>query len=185
MPAGSSDGGQWTSGGGFGSNNDPDADTSLIPIAGNDPENRYSVDLEEEDRRGGHGHKDHVSKTDKYLLDVLDDDWIRRSTAQYEVTVFRPAEGSFESSLQANDLVNQTLRLHKDTVDLVASGQLEGATLNHRFGYQTGKEAFRPNGDAEPYIRPTYGVIVIIRHDPRWERGYRVHTAYPTNRTSK
>ena len=40
---------------------------------------------------------------------------------------------------------------------------------------------YRPNGDSDPYIRDTDSVRVVIRHDPRSWRGYRVHTAYPVN----
>jgi hypothetical protein len=45
----------------------------------------------------------------------------------------------------------------------------------------TGKEAFRSSADADPYIRDTYGVRMIIRNDLRAERGYRVYTAFPVN----
>jgi hypothetical protein len=68
-----------------------------------------------------------------------------------------------------------------DKVDDLAAGKIDGATLQHRFGFVTGKEAYRPNGDSEPYIRDTDSVRVVIRHDPRSWRGYRVHTAYPVN----
>ena len=53
--------------------------------------------------------------------------------------------------------------------------------MEKRFGYVTGKEAFRSNADADPYIRNTYGVRVVIRHDLRSERGYRVYTSFPVN----
>jgi hypothetical protein len=82
---------------------------------------------------------------------------------------------------QATDLVSQVLKRNIDKVDEVAAGKIKGATLEHRFDFVTGKEAFRPNGDSDPYIRDTYGVRVIIRHDARSWRGYRVHTAFPVN----
>ena len=91
------------------------------------------------------------------------------------------AEGSFRSREEANDLVNQVLKRNTDKVDEVAAGKLRDATLQHRFGFVTGKEAFRPNGDSDPYIRDTYSVRVVIRHDTRSWRGYRVHTAFPVN----
>lgn len=64
-------------------------------------------------------------------------------------------------------------------VDAVASGELESKGLERIFG--TGKEAFRPSGNAEPYIRPTYGVRVVIHHDPNSDRGYLLRTAFPFN----
>ena len=67
------------------------------------------------------------------------------------------------------------------TVDRVAAGKLKEAKLQERFGFVTGKEACRPNGDSDPYIRDTYSVRVIIRHDKRSWRGYRVQTAFPVN----
>jgi len=51
-----------------------------------------------------------------------------------------------------------------------------------RFGFETGIQAFRANEYAEPIIRPTYSVAVIIAHDDTPSgRGYYVITAYPTN----
>ncbi|TMI99440.1 MAG: hypothetical protein E6G97_22725 [Alphaproteobacteria bacterium] len=93
----------------------------------------------------------------------------------------RKREGSFESRESANDFVNRTLERNSVTVDQVADGKSDRTFLNTRFGYRTGREAFRPSIDSEPYLRDTYDVGVEIRHDPRSARGYRVHTAYPMN----
>jgi hypothetical protein len=108
---------------------------------------------------------------------------IRFAIAPYglEITEFRREQGSFTSLEQANDLVNRVIEMNKDRVDRVATGQKRDATLQERFDFVTGKEAFRPNGDSDPYIRDTDSVRVVIRHDPRSWRGYRVHTAYPVN----
>ncbi len=195
VPAGVREGGQWTDGGGgYGDSTGDDrrvlSDANpdeWIPGAQyaqgySDPDKRYSINLEEEDKRGGHGEEKHVGKTDEQLLEVLRKDWIRRYTPNLEVTVFQEAEGSFNSLLEANDVVNQALQRNKDLVDLVATGRLDEARFHQRLGYPTGREAFRPNGDSEPYVRPTYGVYIIIKRDPSSPRGYRVHTAYPVNR---
>ena len=61
--------------------------------------------------------------------------------------------------------MNRTLEDNKETVDMVASGQEQRAWIEKRFGFVTGKEAFRPSADAEPYIRDTYGVRVVLQHD--------------------
>ncbi len=193
VPAGNSDGGQWTSGGGGGAAADDsrvlsDANPEeLVPgaqyaQADSDADRRYSINLEEEDKRGGHGKEKHVGKTDEELLEVLRKDWIRRHTPNLEITVFQEAEGSFNSLMEANDIVNQALRRNKSLVDLVATGKLDEARFHQRLGYPTGREAFRSNGDSEPYIRSTYGVYIIIKRDLSSPRGYRVHTAYPVNR---
>ncbi|KAB2910829.1 MAG: hypothetical protein F9K29_24055 [Hyphomicrobiaceae bacterium] len=98
------------------------------------------------------------------------------------VTIARIRRGTFLSLESANDFVNRTLEENQAIVDRVASGRQDEAVINRRFGYVTGREAFRPDADSEPYMRNTYEVRVLIRHDPRLQRGYRVHTAFPMNR---
>ena len=83
--------------------------------------------------------------------------------------------------MQANDFVNQTLRENRQRVDAVATGREPKATLEKRFGYVTGYEAYRDLPDSESRIRNTYGVRVVIEHDTRSERGYTVRTAFPIN----
>jgi hypothetical protein len=154
---------------------------SIVKIAADDSERRYSVDLREEEARGGHTLRKHVGKTDSDLIDVLNADYVRRQSGNLEITDFRLAEGSFASQEQANNLVNQTLILESDKVDQVANGTKNLAKLERSFEFVTGKEAFRPNGDSDPYIRDTYGVRVIIKNDSRSSRGYSVRTAFPVN----
>lgn len=91
------------------------------------------------------------------------------------------AEGSFDSIENANDLVNRTLRANGPLVDLVASGQEDDDYIVYRFGFGTGYEAYRPDPDAEPYMRSTYAVAVVIWHDANSPRGFRVITAFPMN----
>jgi len=81
--------------------------------------------------------------------------------------------------------VNRTLEQNQLMVDEVADGKEDRAFANTRFGYRTGREAFRPSIDSEPYLRDTYEVGVEIRHDPRVARGYRVHTACPMNQAPR
>jgi hypothetical protein len=137
--------------------------------------------LAEEEAIGGHTLRRHTDRTDDSLIDWLNSDYKRIRTGNLEITEFPEAEGAFRSREDANDLVNQVLQRNKDKVDQVAAGKLDYAKLQHRFGSVTGREAFRPNGDSEPYIRDTYSVRVVIRHDKRSWRGYRVHTAFPVN----
>ncbi|MBS0233749.1 MAG: phage portal protein [Proteobacteria bacterium] len=167
VPAGQSGDGQWTDEGGGG-----------IRVAQVASDNRYSVDLASQDKAlGGHTVRDHVNKADEELLDV-----VRRDRFDgWTITIARQAEGTFVSEESANDLVNRTLESYPDRVDAVASGSEDEAVLNKRFGYVTGKEAYRPDADAEPYIRPTYAVRVVIQTDKRSEKGYRVFTAFPIN----
>lgn len=172
IPAGQTGGGQWTGGGGGGGS------SARVRIAQAEPRSNYQVDLNEEDARGGHTLREHVAKTDQELLDFVARDRHRSLL----VTIARVRQGSFFSQESANDLVNRTIEDNQSEVDLVAAGGKAEAVLNKRFGYVTGKEAFRPDADSEPYIRNTYEVRVVIRHDVRSRRGYRTHTSFPINR---
>jgi Phage portal protein/Bacterial CdiA-CT RNAse A domain len=170
VPAGQPGGGQW--GGEDGGGDLPNAHL----VQDGNPR-QYSVNLSEEEVDGGHTIRDHVRKSDEYLLGE-----VRR--VRWALGPFvggRKQEGSFLSLEAANDFVNQVLQGNQALVDRVANGEVETATLNRRFGYITGKEAYRASGNEEPYIRPTYGVRVVIRHDQRSPRGYRVFTAFPRN----
>jgi CDI toxin RNase A-like protein len=209
VPAGNSDGGQWTNtegGGGrpgvprtrladAGDRAAPGtvlSDANPDPIASGaryaqDTSRRYSVNLRDEEAPRGIGHaiREHVGRSDAELMAIARADWTRRTVGRFEFTNFRLAHGSFSSVESANDFVNRTLENDKMKVDRVASGEQDNATLDRRFGHPTGREMFRPTGDAEPYVRTTYGVRVVIRHDSRSERGYRVFTAFPINEDSK
>ena len=144
---------------------------------------RYSVNLDEEEAPRGIGHtlREHVGKSDAELMRKLDEDWQRFRTGRFEITEYRPAQESSCLRESSNDFVNRTLEENKETVDRVASGAQDRATLEKRLGYVTGKEPFRANGDAEPYVRSTYGIRMVIRDDLRSENGYRVYTAFPVN----
>jgi hypothetical protein len=153
----------------------------VLKVAAADSERFYTPVLAEEDDIGGHSLSRHSKRTDSALIDWLNSDYKRIRTGNLEITEFPEAEGTFQSDGEANDLVSQVLQRNKDRVDKVAAGKNRGDTLQERFEFVTGREAFRPNGDSEPYIRDTYSVRVVIRHDTRSWRGYRVHTAYPVN----
>ena len=54
-----------------------------------------------------------------------------------------------------------------------------GILISKSFKSPTGYEAYLARAHAEPYIRDTFGVEVLIRPDPGSARRWRVHTAYP------
>ncbi|SEG54812.1 hypothetical protein [Bosea lathyri] len=114
VPAGDPDGGQWTSGGSGGGaafaalggwadgGNASDAETSSewtdfndefddgqIHLAQDDSSRQYSVDLREEEGRGGHAIRRHVGKSDQELFDTVQRD--RRRF--FFVTYARISEG--------------------------------------------------------------------------------------------
>jgi hypothetical protein len=89
--------------------------------------------------------------------------------------------GSFTDSEAANRHVSATLLRNRNGVDRVAEGKSSRAALDALFGWETGREAFITAGQAEPRIRETYGVRVVIVGYRQIARGYRVHTAFPRN----
>ncbi|WP_292510652.1 RNase A-like domain-containing protein [Methylobacterium sp.] len=175
VPAGSSEGGRWTEGD---SGNDAVSSPSDLPtrFVQFDPGQGRSIDLREEEARGGHALREHVGKTDEELLAR-----VRASKLTFPVVIFGlRRDGSFESIESANDFVNRTLEENASEVALVASGKEKKAFLKTRFGYKTGREAYTA-GRLDPYMRNTYGVGVYILHDPHGKNGFRVYTAYPRN----
>jgi hypothetical protein len=146
-------------------------------FAQDERQRRYSVSLREEEGRGGHTVRNHVGKSDDELLATL----TQRRFNFFTVSGVGKRLGTFESIETGNDFVNRTLERNKPIVDLVASGTLREEFITARFGYETGREAFRSTPSAEPYIRSTYSVGVLIRHDAAAARGYRVITAHPRN----
>ena len=150
---------------------------SIVKVAADDSDRRYSVILREEEGPG-HTLRDHAGKSDL----EIEAEFKRRGYDTPYVSFVPMRLGSFASEESANDLVNRTLERNKATVDMVASGELPDAFVTTRFGSITGREIFRPDrNEAYYYFRNTYGVGVYIIHDPGSSRGYRVHTAYPRN----
>jgi HK97 family phage portal protein len=186
VPEGGPDSGQWTGDGGGGSggfesdefgagSSEGEAERVRVAQAENTP--KYSIDLPDEDARGGHGYRDHVGKSDEELLGIVERSVFHTLSKSY----FKKAQGAFVSLESANDFVNRVLEENRATVDLVASGEVEEMWLEKRFGYPTGKEAFRPGPEQPVHMRQTYNVGVLLRHDPKAARGYTVVTAYPLN----
>jgi hypothetical protein len=182
VPAGSPDGGQWTSGGGGGGGADNSAEAdgdAQIQLVQGDRLQGYPVDLREDEQLGGHTIADHVGKSESFLkLDVLD-----RARAIIERgDDFRGlAVSSFPSLDSANRLVNSTLSQNRDVVGLVATGEAGSATLRAEFASPTGYQAYLTGPNSLPYMRDAYGVTAFIVWDPRSSRGYRVQSAYPSN----
>ena len=167
--------GQFTTADGGGG--DGSVDLGEIVLARLEGELQYLVDLEEEELRGGHTNRDHVAKSDEYLLQE-----VTKVRARFLIYVVGyKQEGSFHTREDANNFVNRVLEEERAMVDRVSSGELREAALNKRFGFETGKEGYKPSGSEAANIRPTYSVRVIIKHDRRSPRGYTVRSAFPRN----
>lgn len=172
MPAGNPDGGQWTRIGGDGS-----VAAETIPIGSSTRRRGYPIDLLEEEQNGGHTIAAHVGKSAQHLLAR-----VRAGRAFFGfATVALRRDGSFPSLEAANKLVNATIAQNQSVVELVASGILDEEFITATFPSRTGIEAYRPGERASPYLRDTYGVGVVIVHDPNASNGFRVITAYPRN----
>ena len=151
-------------------------DEAHVQLAAETAAGKYSVNLQEEEKNGGHTIGRHVNRSDAALM--------AEAQIPYKQTFWDTiyqAKGSFLSLSSANDFVNRVLERNAGLVDAVASGALDSQWLEERFGYPTGKEALVSDESLEPRIRPTYNVGVQILHDSLSPRGYRVLTAYPLN----
>ncbi len=155
-PAGTSDGGQWVDEG-DGSGGGASNSTRTLSDANSDEadfwkpgaqiaqadEAGYTVNLQEEEAGGGHTVKYHVGKTDVELQTRLD----ARTVRTPSVSIYWQAESTFESVESANDLINRIIEKNRPTVDMVISGDLPEKWIPERFGYVTGKEAYRNRAD--------------------------------------
>ncbi|WP_456014453.1 RNase A-like domain-containing protein [Methylorubrum populi] len=123
VPAGSSDGGQWTDEGG--GDSDARQDDDRIIRVSDEETRRYSVILSEEEARGGHTIREHVGKTDQEMLE--------RVLASRRESLFhaygRRRVGSFESIEFANNYVNRTLEFNQAGVNQVTTGREDSAFI--------------------------------------------------------
>jgi len=142
----------------------------------------FPVQLEDEEGdKGAHTIRDHVDKSEEYLMRTV------RDSVTYRVprgVFYKERAGSFTSLQSANRLVNSTLSEPNNAgmVAAVAEGRiLKNTTVESQtsFSKPTGYEAFRSSPNQQPIIRSTDAVRVIIVHDATLTRGYRVHTAFP------
>lgn len=164
MPAGSPDGGQWT-----------DGDGGVIPVVDSDRsgKDRYL---------NRHIMKNHAGKTDAELIARMK----RKTVRGPYVSRIMDRNGSFASAENARDFIRRTLDMNHKIVERVARGELPDAFLVHRFGNETGREAYRhPQYSENIQLRKTYKVGVEIEHDPNSELGYRIITAYPRNHDAR
>ncbi len=189
-PRGTPEGGQWVDEGGGGgvSGGDRSRSDALTDAGHDDSGTResdrvrvaqaeepsgYRVDLHEHRQRGGHTIEEHVGKTDAYMLAS-----VRGDRGFFYA---RKRHGSFPSVEAATKLVSSTLARNCEIVDRVARGELDDAFITAEFGSRTGREAFRPAENSEPYLRDTNGVGVFLVHDPEESSGFTIISAYPRN----
>jgi hypothetical protein len=142
---------------------------------------KYSVNLRAEEQLwGGHAVRDHVGKTNAELIAQVESTRVDSPARDGLVESKYTPEGSYLSSEAANDFINRLLQSHTDLVDPVASGEWDQAWIEDRIGSHTGIEAFL-DAQGQVTTRDTYNAGVLIVHDDRVPRGYRVKTAYPRN----
>jgi hypothetical protein len=140
----------------------------------------FRLDYTEEERglHDGHTIRDHVGKSDENLKQRS----ARTRTSVGPIGFWKPRIGSFHSLSAANRLVNSALSQNAALVEEVVKGGREAAILEAWFDTPTGKEAFAPKFNSSTTIRETFGVRILIRHDGASPRGFRIFTAFPTNR---
>ncbi|MBS0237296.1 MAG: phage portal protein [Proteobacteria bacterium] len=173
VPAGQTGGGQWTDGGGG------TASTSdgRVRVAQADPLAGYPIDLREEEKLGGHAITEHVGANPKYLVERVQNEATK--TVERGDDFRGLGVGSFTSMQAATKLVNSVVSNNPEKVEQVVSGGSPIEVLSTWFSQPTGYEAYLPRYNAQPYMRDTYGVQVVILRDKRAAKGFRVQTAYP------
>ncbi len=176
VPAGVREGGQWT-----------DADG---PLGANRP--RLEDEEGRTNRRGqspGHTITEHVRKTPGQLKAAVhrQQNLLRRVSrirrlrlvARLAGKALTFSAGSFTSVAAANRLVRVALARNEDLVRSVASGEFtRKRAIEAHFKSKTGVEAYA-RGLQKPKMRDTYGVRVVIVHDPDLPKGYRIVSAFP------
>ncbi len=135
------------------------------------------VDLLEQEQRGGHAIGEHAGMTYDYLKSRARDE--ARRTLDRGDYFEGQSVGSFTSVQSANRLVNSTISDNQDKIDQGLRDGDPAVVVSKRFPSPTGYEAYLARAHAEPVIRDTFGVKVVVYPDPGSARGWRVHTAYP------
>ena len=135
------------------------------------------LDLLEQEQRGGHAISEHAGMTYDYLKSRARDE--ARRTLERGDYFEGQSVGSFTSVQSANRLVNSTISDNQDKIDQAMRDGEPRVLISKSFKSPTGYEAYLARAHAEPVIRDTFGVEVLIRPDPGSARGWRVHTAYP------
>ncbi len=179
-PAGSPIGGQWIADVG----GDAPASSEPQRVAQRGDQPRYRIDLAAEDAKGGHGYRKHVGRTRQQLRAVMSASLRRVRYPDGSVEYFwHPAEGTFRSAGEANYWVERALLAHPDLVARAINGRVgEEITITHRFGAETGFEAYQADYFSEVVFRPTFWVTVFLTRDPNQRgRGFRIVTAFPMN----
>jgi len=149
------------------------SDYGIIQVA--DSGSGFEVDILEEGEVGAHIYARHVNKSDDFLLGRVRSEGF----ANPFFSVVPKRAGTFPSVAAANKLINSTLSENSGIVAGIIAGKRAGGFIVKTFGSPTGREAFRPSARAQPYIRDTDSVAVLIAHDKTVKRGFRIITAYP------
>jgi hypothetical protein len=142
-------------------------------------EGGYPVDLLEERQRGGHAIEGHL-RSDRSLQSDLGARVAEAVRKGDSVSDMR--QGSFTSLEAANKLVNATIARNPDKVDRVVNRGSPRENLDADFPTPTGREAVARTERSQIYVRDTYSVRVVIVPDGGSRNGFRVDTAFPTNR---
>ncbi|UUP18908.1 RNase A-like domain-containing protein [Nitratireductor thuwali] len=170
VPAGRPDGGRWTDGSGRAESG---TEGEIVRLVQAEAGQGYRIDLLDEEAAGGHAIRSHVGRSPESLL-------ARVRGEHYFGFIFeirRKRDGSFPTVAAANRLVNATLSRNRSVVEAVAGGELGRAFVTAEFRSKTGIEAYGYGEHAAPRLRDTYGVGVLIAHDPNTHRRFRVVAA--------
>lgn len=177
VPAGTSDGGQWTGGNAQGASNE----SFIQPAAGRESDRLSGRELAQDPYLNRHIMDEHVGRTDKELMARVSEMQGGRVFGLLPSPADKKRAGTFETIEAAKGYISETLARNEEQLNRVAKGLEEMAFLESRFGYETGREAVSIPRNTPIRMRKTYGVGVLIAHDPSNSKGFRIITAYPNN----
>lgn len=98
--------------------------------------------------------------------------------------LYREFLSSFPSVTAAQRLIGSTLSANTAIVDRVVAGDYgnENIAVWMWFDSVTGVQVYRASASAQIEMRNTSQVTVVIRREASMSGGFRIVTAYPTNR---
>ncbi len=135
--------------------------------------------LEHEGINGSHTIREHVGKSDEFLLNRME------GKGWGMFTRYKRGHSSFPSLEAANKLVSATLAANFAEIQAFLASNTQGLLIHKDFGAPTGRVAFRIGSSG--FSRPApvqlftgYGVTALILRNAQMPHGFVVHTSYPT-----
>ena len=144
---------------------------------------RFSIDILNEDKVGGHTYQFHVGKSDDFMRRRLS---TPLASSPNGIQIFLTETSTFTSLSSANRLINATLSMKAYEVDDFLRGTDNSKFITAYFSSPTGRTMYstapvvsRNRSPGSFVTETTYGVGVVIQRAPYLQNGFYVKTSYP------